>query len=109
MFWDGFDVINAFLYAREGDWVNAGISLACGLPAVGNIVVGVAKAGKAVKAIKTAEKIAGVCRTVGKIGNTMAAAKGYGKGSCWEVSQPNQKGNEFFWFRAYEPEQRVCG
>ncbi|MDE6433427.1 MAG: hypothetical protein K2L07_04290 [Lachnospiraceae bacterium] len=75
MFWDGFDLINGVLYAMEGDYVNAAISFACGIPAVGNIIAGVAKVGKAVKAIKTAEKIAGMCRMVGKIGNTAAGMK----------------------------------
>ncbi len=75
MFWDGFDLINGALYAAEGDYVNAAISFACGIPAVGNIVAGVAKTSKAVKAIKTAEKIADGCRTVGKIGNTAAGMK----------------------------------
>ncbi|MDE6433507.1 MAG: hypothetical protein K2L07_04690, partial [Lachnospiraceae bacterium] len=75
MFWDGFDLINGALYAMEGDYVNAAISFACGIPAVGNIIAGVAKVSKAVKAIKTAEKIASACRTVGKIGNTAAGMK----------------------------------
>lgn len=64
IFWDGFDLINGFLYAAEKDYVNAAISFACGIPAVGNIVAGVAKASKIAKAMKTASKIADVCRAV---------------------------------------------
>ncbi|MDE6433429.1 MAG: hypothetical protein K2L07_04300 [Lachnospiraceae bacterium] len=86
MFWDGFDLINGVLYAMEGDYVNAAISFACGIPAVGNIIAGVAKVGKAVKAIKTAEKIAGMCRAIGKIGNTAAAVK-----ACYDTYQTAQR------------------
>ena len=75
MFWDGFDLINAGLYAVEGDWVNAAVSLACSLPAVGYAVTAVAKGSKAVKYAGTAAKITKACRDVGKIGNTAAAAK----------------------------------
>ena len=45
-----------------------------------------AKASKAVKAIKTAERIAGACRTVGKIGNTAAAVK-----ACYDTYQTAQR------------------
>ena len=75
IFWDGFDLINGALYAAEGDYVNAAISFACGVPAVGNIVAGVAKMSKAVKAMKTASKIADMCKAVGKAGNTAAGMK----------------------------------
>ncbi len=74
--------INGALYAAEGDYVNAAISFACGIPAMGNIVAGAAKTIKVVKAIKTAEKIAGMCRTVEKIGNTVALDK-----ACYDTYQ----------------------
>ncbi len=86
IFWDGFDLINGALYAAEGDYVNAVISFACGIPTVGTVIAGVAKASKAVKAIKTAERIAGACRTVGKIGNTAAAVK-----ACYDTYQTAQR------------------
>ena len=75
IFFDGADLINTGLYLAEKDYVNAAISLACGIPAVGNVVTGVAKASKAVKAIKTAAKITDACKTAAKIGNTVAGAK----------------------------------
>ena len=75
IFWDGFDLINGALYAAEGDYVNAAISFACGIPAVGNIVAGVAKTSKVAKAMKTANKIADMCKSVGKAGNTAAGMK----------------------------------
>ncbi len=53
---------------------------------LGTVIAGVAKASKAVKAIKTAERIAGACRTVGKIGNTAAAVK-----ACYDTYQTAQR------------------
>ena len=72
---DGADIVNGILYAAEGDYVNAAISFACGIPAVGNIVAGVAKTSKVAKAMKTANKIADMCKSVGKAGNTAAGMK----------------------------------
>ena len=71
-FFDGADLINGALYAMEGDYVNAAISVACGIPAVGTVIAGVAKGTKAVKA---AAKIADVCKAVGKAGNVAASVK----------------------------------
>ncbi|MCM1499074.1 MAG: PKD domain-containing protein [Clostridium sp.] len=75
MVFDGADLVNGVLYAAEGDYVNAAISFACGIPAVGTVVAGVARATKAVKAIKTAQKITDACRTVAKVGNAAAGMK----------------------------------
>ena len=75
IFWDGFDLINGALYAAEGDYVNAAISFACGIPAVGTVIAGVAKASKVAKAMKMANKIADMCKSVGKAGNTAAGMK----------------------------------
>ncbi|MDE5778976.1 MAG: ParB N-terminal domain-containing protein [Lachnospiraceae bacterium] len=72
---DGADLINALIYAAEKDYVNAAISLACGIPAVGTVVAGVAKGTKAVKAIKAAAKITEACKTVAKVGNVAAGVK----------------------------------
>ena len=72
---DGADIVNGILYAAEGDYVNAAISFACGIPAVGTVVAGVAKATKAVKAIKTAQKITDACRTIARVGNVAAGMK----------------------------------
>ena len=72
---DGADIVNGILYAAEGDYVNAAISFACGIPAVGNIVAGVAKTSKVAKAMKTANKIADMCKSIGKAGNTAAGMK----------------------------------
>ena len=75
IFWDGFDLINGALYAAEGDYVNAAISFACGVPAVGTVIAGVAKMSKAAKAMKTASRIADLCKAAGKVGNTAAGMK----------------------------------
>ncbi len=47
---DGADVINAGVYALEGKWGQAAVSLACALPAVGTAIAGVSKATKFAKA-----------------------------------------------------------
>ncbi len=72
---DWADIVNGVLYAAEGDYVNAAISFACGIPAVGTVVAGVAKTAKAVKAIKTAQKITDACRTIARVGNAAAGMK----------------------------------
>ena len=70
-----FDIVNGILYAAEGDYVNAAISFACGIPAVGTVIAGVAKMSKAAKAMKTADRIADLCKAAGKVGNTAAGMK----------------------------------
>ncbi len=50
LFFDGADIINAAIYAMEGDWVNAGICIACALPVIGTAVAGITKATKFAKA-----------------------------------------------------------
>ena len=72
---DGADIVNGILYAAEGDYVNAAISFACGIPAVGTVIAGVAKMSKAAKAMKTADRIADLCKAAGKVGNTAAGMK----------------------------------
>ena len=72
---DGADIVNGILYAAEGDYVNAAISFACGIPAVGTVIAGVAKMSKAAKAMKTADRIADLCKADGKVGNTAAGMK----------------------------------
>ena len=68
-------MINGLIYAAEGDKLNAVISLACGIPVVGNFIAGVARCTKAVKIISATAKIADACKTVGRIGNAAASAK----------------------------------
>ena len=63
---DGADLINAGIYALENDWVNAGLCLVSFIPAVGSAIVGVAKSAKAVKKLKTAEKVASFVAENGK-------------------------------------------
>ncbi len=46
---DAADVINAGVYALEGKWGQAAVSLACALPAVGTAIAGVSKATKFAK------------------------------------------------------------
>ena len=46
---DVADVINAGVYALEGKWGQAAVSLACALPAVGTAIAGVSKATKFAK------------------------------------------------------------
>ena len=46
---DGADVLNAGVYALEGKWGQAAVSLACALPAIGTFVAGVSKATKLAK------------------------------------------------------------
>ena len=46
---DGADVINAGVYALEGKWGQAAVSLACALPAIGTAIAGVSKATKFAK------------------------------------------------------------
>lgn len=72
---DGADIVNGILYAAEGDYVNAAISFACGIPAVGTVIAGVAKMSKAAKAMKAADRIADLCKAAGKVGNTAAGMK----------------------------------
>ena len=72
---DGADIVNGILYAAEGDYVNAAISFACGIPAVGTVIAGMAKMSKAAKAMKTADRIADLCKAAGKVGNTAAGMK----------------------------------
>ena len=50
MFWDGADLVNAGLYAAEGQWGKAAVSMACALPFVGNVIAGATKATKFAKA-----------------------------------------------------------
>ena len=50
LFFDGADVINAGVYALEGRWGEAAVSLACALPAIGTAIAGVSKATKLAKA-----------------------------------------------------------
>ena len=69
---DGADLINALVYVAEKDYVNAAISLVCGIPAV---VAVVAKGIKAVKAIKAVAKITYACKTVAKVGNVVVGVK----------------------------------
>ncbi len=47
---DAADVINAGVYALEGKWGQAAVSLACALPAIGTAIAGVSKATKFAKA-----------------------------------------------------------
>ncbi|MDE6433431.1 MAG: hypothetical protein K2L07_04310 [Lachnospiraceae bacterium] len=56
LFFDAADVINAGLYAMEGDWVNAAVCIASALPVIGTAVAGVTKGTKIVKAGKAIEK-----------------------------------------------------
>ena len=46
---DAADVINAGVYALEGKWGQAAVSLACALPAIGTAIAGVSKATKFAK------------------------------------------------------------
>ena len=92
LFWDGADVINAALYAKEKDWANAAICAASALPAIGAVVVGVAKSAKAVIKAKKAAEIASLAAeasrmtkkaadTLDTFSDTMRVAEKYGKGA----------------------------
>ena len=63
---DGADLINAGIYALENDWVNAGLCLVSFIPVAGSAIVGVAKSAKALKKLKTAEKVASFVAENGK-------------------------------------------
>ena len=57
LFFDGADLINAALYASEGDWGNAALCAAAFIPVAGSVIVGAVKSAKAVIKAKKAEKI----------------------------------------------------
>ena len=71
LFWDGADLINAALYAKEGNWVEAAKSAACALPFVGNVVAGVTKATRLAKA---GETVCTILKTASKLQNTVSSA-----------------------------------
>ncbi len=50
LFFDVADVVNAGVYALEGKWGQAAVSMACALPAIGTAIAGVSKATKFAKA-----------------------------------------------------------
>ena len=70
--WDGADIVNAALYAMEGNWVMAATSIACALPVIGTAVAGVTKATKLAKAGKVIEK---TLQVAGKLYTTIESAK----------------------------------
>ena len=74
MVWDGFDLINGFLYAKEKKGLDAAICFACAVPFAGNLVAGISRA---CKAVQTADKIIEFSCKIGKLGNTVAAVKGF--------------------------------
>lgn len=71
-FFYGADIINATLYAKEGNWVQAAISMACALPAIGTAVEGITKATKFAKA---GNLIGKTLQVAGKTYMTASAAK----------------------------------
>ena len=72
MFWDGADLINAAIYAKEGNWVEAGKCVACALPFIGTAIAGVTKGSKIAKVGKT---VGTVLKAAGKTYMTAEAAK----------------------------------
>ena len=72
LFWDGADLINAAIYAKEGNWVEAGKCVACALPFIGTAIAGVTKGSKIAKVGKT---VGTVLKAAGKTYMTAEAAK----------------------------------
>ena len=64
---DGADLINAAIYAAEGDWKNAVICGASAIPFVGTAIAGVAKGAKAISKIKKTTQLLGLAAEGGKI------------------------------------------
>ena len=69
--WDGADVINAFVYAAEGQWGKAAVSVACALPFIGTVVTA---ATKAKKFAKVGSMIGKTLQMAGKVYMTAQAA-----------------------------------
>ena len=89
LFFDGADIINAAIYAAEGDWGNAVLCALSAIPAVGSAIAGVVKSTKAVVKAKKAAKIASLAaeasemtrkagNTLDTISDTMKAASKWG-------------------------------
>ena len=75
IFFDPADLINGALYAAEGDWGNAALCAVSFIPAVGSVIVGVAKSAKAIMKARKAEKILSLakesCRMTKNAANTL--------------------------------------
>lgn len=72
MFWDGADLINAAVYALDGEWVEAGKSLLCASPFLGT---GIAVGFKATKYAKAAKVIGETIKVAGKIATTVSSVE----------------------------------
>ncbi|MEC4295995.1 hypothetical protein, partial [Adlercreutzia shanghongiae] len=61
------DLLNAFLYASEGDWGNAGISLGGFVPVAGTVAAGARLGKKAYDALDAADEVEAIARAAKKV------------------------------------------